>query len=257
MTRRVKGKVDSDDTLRHLVDADTGTVCIVGKCWDYHVLEALGTTLDEGVAMVADSIAYLKELGRDGPVRRRALLRRLPRQPRVQPAGARGRGAGGRRPARAVRHERRQPAGRRRGDGPVRSCGYLGPDVADRRAPARRHRLRRRQRARRRARRCDAGAGDDQRLRRAHRELQPHDDHPEPHGEDGDRDAAAGPAGAAHPGRAPRGRAREHGAQPAGRVRGQLGVRAQGRAARRARSRSDPTRTSTSRRTPWATARGS
>src|SRR6478752_7106405 len=65
MTRRAKGKVDSDDTLRHLIDADTSTVCIVGKCWDYHVLEALDTTLDEGVAMVADSIAYLKELGRD------------------------------------------------------------------------------------------------------------------------------------------------------------------------------------------------
>src|SRR6476469_64448 len=65
MTRRAKGKVDSDDTLRHLVDADTSTVCIVGKCWDYHVLEALDTTLDEGVAMVADSIAYLKALGRD------------------------------------------------------------------------------------------------------------------------------------------------------------------------------------------------
>jgi 2-isopropylmalate synthase len=60
MTRRVKGKVDSDDTLRHLVEAKTATVCIVGKCWDYHVLEALGTTLDEGVAMVTDSIEYLK-----------------------------------------------------------------------------------------------------------------------------------------------------------------------------------------------------
>ena len=30
-TRRVKGKVDSDDTLRHLVEANVGTVCIVGK----------------------------------------------------------------------------------------------------------------------------------------------------------------------------------------------------------------------------------
>ncbi len=65
MTRRVKGKVDSDDTLRHLVEAGTGSVCIVGKCWDYHVLEALDTTLDEGVAMVADSVAYLKELGKE------------------------------------------------------------------------------------------------------------------------------------------------------------------------------------------------
>jgi 2-isopropylmalate synthase len=63
MTRRVKGKVDSDDTLRHLVEAGTDVVCIVGKCWDYHVLEALDTTLDEGVAMVADSIEYLKGRG--------------------------------------------------------------------------------------------------------------------------------------------------------------------------------------------------
>ena len=65
MTRRAKGKVDSDDTLRHLVEAGTGTVCLVGKCWDYHVLEALGTTLDEGVLMVSDSIAYLKDLGKE------------------------------------------------------------------------------------------------------------------------------------------------------------------------------------------------
>ena len=64
-TRRKLGKVDSDDTLRHLVEADTSTVCIVGKCWDYHVTEALETTLDEGVAMVADSIEFLKGTGRD------------------------------------------------------------------------------------------------------------------------------------------------------------------------------------------------
>jgi 2-isopropylmalate synthase len=62
-TRRVKGKVDSDDTLRHLVEANVGTVCIVGKSWDYHVLEALGTTLDEGEAMVADSVEFLRREG--------------------------------------------------------------------------------------------------------------------------------------------------------------------------------------------------
>src|SRR4051794_38384789 len=62
-TRRVKGKVDDDETLRHLVKANTSTVCIVGKCWDYHVTEALRTTLDEGVAMVADSIEFLKGSG--------------------------------------------------------------------------------------------------------------------------------------------------------------------------------------------------
>ncbi|MDQ1457957.1 MAG: 2-isopropylmalate synthase, partial [Actinomycetota bacterium] len=62
-TRRVKGKVDSDDTLRHLVEANVATVCIVGKSWDYHVTEALGTTLDEGVAMVGDSVEFLRRSG--------------------------------------------------------------------------------------------------------------------------------------------------------------------------------------------------
>jgi 2-isopropylmalate synthase len=63
-TRRVKGKVDDDPTLRNLIEAGTGTVCIVGKSWDYHVTDALLTTLDEGVAMVADSVAYLGGQGR-------------------------------------------------------------------------------------------------------------------------------------------------------------------------------------------------
>jgi 2-isopropylmalate synthase len=62
-TRRVKGKVDDDPTLANLLKANTSTVCIVGKCWDYHVTEALRTTLDEGVAMVADSIEYLRAAG--------------------------------------------------------------------------------------------------------------------------------------------------------------------------------------------------
>jgi 2-isopropylmalate synthase len=63
-TRRPRGKVDSDETLANLVAADTGVVCIVGKCWDYHVTEALKTTLDEGVAMVTDSVEYLVAQGK-------------------------------------------------------------------------------------------------------------------------------------------------------------------------------------------------
>ncbi len=58
-TRRPLGTVDRDETLRHLLDAGTTTVCIVGKAWDYHVTEALQTTLDEGVAMVAESVEFL------------------------------------------------------------------------------------------------------------------------------------------------------------------------------------------------------
>lgn len=62
-TRRALGRVDEDPTLEVLVRSGVGTVCIVGKSWDYHVLEALRTTLDEGVAMVADSVKYLKSKG--------------------------------------------------------------------------------------------------------------------------------------------------------------------------------------------------
>ncbi|MFT7476415.1 MAG: 2-isopropylmalate synthase [Verrucomicrobiales bacterium] len=63
-TRRAKGKTDTDPTLANLLTAETGTVCIVGKTWDYHVEGALQTTLDEGIAMVADSIEFLKAEGR-------------------------------------------------------------------------------------------------------------------------------------------------------------------------------------------------
>ena len=63
-TRRPKGKVDADQTLANLVAAGTGVVCIVGKCWDYHVTEALKTTLDEGIAMVRDSVEYLVAQGK-------------------------------------------------------------------------------------------------------------------------------------------------------------------------------------------------
>ncbi len=63
-TRRAKGKVDSDQTLANLVSAGTEVVCIVGKCWDYHVTEALNTSLDEGIAMVADSVEYLVSQGK-------------------------------------------------------------------------------------------------------------------------------------------------------------------------------------------------
>lgn len=63
MTRRAKGKVDDDPTLRNLVEAGTETVCLVGKSWDYHVTNALRTTLDEAVLMVKDSVEFLKAEG--------------------------------------------------------------------------------------------------------------------------------------------------------------------------------------------------
>lgn len=63
-TRRPKGKVDDDATLRNLLDANTSAVCIVAKSWDYHVTDALQTTLEEGTLMVADSVEFLHGNGR-------------------------------------------------------------------------------------------------------------------------------------------------------------------------------------------------
>ena len=63
-TRRVNGTCESDAVLANLLAAGTRTVCIVGKCWDYHVTGALRTSLDEGIAMAAESVAFLVAAGR-------------------------------------------------------------------------------------------------------------------------------------------------------------------------------------------------
>ena len=63
-TRRVGGSCDGDPVLANLLRAGTETVCIVGKCWDYHVTGALRTSLEEGIAMAAESVAHLVAAGR-------------------------------------------------------------------------------------------------------------------------------------------------------------------------------------------------
>ena len=59
-TRRVNGDVEDDQTLRNLLEANTEVVCIVGKASAYHVTEALRTSLEEGIAMVEESVRFLK-----------------------------------------------------------------------------------------------------------------------------------------------------------------------------------------------------
>ncbi len=59
-TRRAGVRAEDDETLRHLVEAGTEAVCIVAKSSEMHVVDALRTTLDEAVAMVADSVAFLR-----------------------------------------------------------------------------------------------------------------------------------------------------------------------------------------------------
>jgi len=63
-TRRAGRDPADDEQLAALLAAETGVICLVGKSWDYHVEHALRTSLDEAVAMVADSIEYLRSQGR-------------------------------------------------------------------------------------------------------------------------------------------------------------------------------------------------
>ncbi len=62
-TRRAGVAAAEDDVLAKLIGAGTTVACIVAKSWDRHVTDALRTTLEEGVAMVADSVAHLRAHG--------------------------------------------------------------------------------------------------------------------------------------------------------------------------------------------------
>ncbi len=64
-TRRPGVDMEDDLNIQALIDSGTDTVTIFGKSWDFHVRDALKTSLDENLAMIKDTIAYLKSLGRE------------------------------------------------------------------------------------------------------------------------------------------------------------------------------------------------
>jgi 2-isopropylmalate synthase len=64
-TRRVGLKAEDDDNLVMLVKTGLGVATIVGKSSERHVTQVLGTTLDENLSMIADSVRYLKKKGMD------------------------------------------------------------------------------------------------------------------------------------------------------------------------------------------------
>jgi 2-isopropylmalate synthase len=65
MTRRKNTRADDDANLRAMARARTPVCTIYGKSWDLHVHEALRTTLDENLAMIADSVRYFKKRRRE------------------------------------------------------------------------------------------------------------------------------------------------------------------------------------------------
>lgn len=63
-TRRSKSSPEDDPSTRALVDAKTPVCTIFGKTWNLHVTEVLRTTLDDNLAMIESTIAYLRSMGR-------------------------------------------------------------------------------------------------------------------------------------------------------------------------------------------------
>jgi len=63
-TRRKGVRVEDDRQVALLLEAETPVVTIFGKTWLMHVREVLQTTPEENLAMVADTVGYLKQHGR-------------------------------------------------------------------------------------------------------------------------------------------------------------------------------------------------
>jgi 2-isopropylmalate synthase len=63
MTRRSGRSAANDPGLAAVFGARTPVVTLVGKTWDYHAEVALGASLDENLAMIADSVAEAARRG--------------------------------------------------------------------------------------------------------------------------------------------------------------------------------------------------
>ena len=64
MTRRKDTPPDRDPGMRALVDSGAATITLVGKTSDFHVREVLRVSLEENLAMIAESVAFLRASGR-------------------------------------------------------------------------------------------------------------------------------------------------------------------------------------------------
>ncbi len=63
-TRRKGVAVESDEQVRLLLEAETPVVTIYGKTWLLHVKEVLRCTPEENLAMIGDTVRFLKDHGK-------------------------------------------------------------------------------------------------------------------------------------------------------------------------------------------------
>ena len=64
-TRHRSNRAEEDPNLRELVAAETPVVPIFGKSWLLHVTEVLGASPQENLDMIADSVRFVVERGRE------------------------------------------------------------------------------------------------------------------------------------------------------------------------------------------------
>jgi 2-isopropylmalate synthase len=64
-TRFAKNSVEEDRNVRELIDAGTPVITIFGKSWDFHVSRALGISENENLAIIGETVRYLKDHGKE------------------------------------------------------------------------------------------------------------------------------------------------------------------------------------------------
>lgn len=62
-TRKSGTTADQDENLQQIVRSKAPVATIFGKTWDFHVIHALMTTLEDNLNMIEESVAYLKQQG--------------------------------------------------------------------------------------------------------------------------------------------------------------------------------------------------
>ena len=62
-TRKAGESTENDPNVRSIMESGAQVATIFGKSWDFHVRKALGVSLEENLAMIRDTIAYLKSCG--------------------------------------------------------------------------------------------------------------------------------------------------------------------------------------------------
>ena len=64
MTRRRDVAAEDDEALRVLVESFAPVVCLVGKSWRLHVDKVIKVSAEENLAMIGDSLAFLRGQGK-------------------------------------------------------------------------------------------------------------------------------------------------------------------------------------------------